>query len=289
MPDYPAGGRIAFRSDRDGNGEVYVMGCDGTSQVNLTNHPADDKQPSWAKGGLIAFSSDRNPAGGFDIYLLSLNPWKIERLTTNSADDESPAMSPDGSRVAFMSYRDGNAEIYVLTISDSTLTRITTNSAADMDPAWSPDGSRIAFASDRDGDRDIYVTNSDGSSVTNLTDSTSDDRWPDFGYYDYGDGTGDELIAFASDRDGDWEIYTMYGDGSEQTQATANTDETVDAEPSWDPLAEYLVIHSDRDTNFEVATMYYDASEFANISRKRTSSETSPDWEPVDDGAYCSA
>ncbi len=202
-------------------------------------------------------------------------------------------MSPDGSRVAFVSYRDGNAEIYVLTISDNTLTRVTNNSAADMDPAWSPDGSRIAFASDRDGDWDVYVTDADGSNVENLTDSARDDskgyndRWPDFGFYDYGDGTGDELIAFASDRDGDWEVFTMYYNGTGQTQSTANSDGTVDAEPSWDPLGEYLVIHSDRDTNFEVATMYYDAADFANISRKETSSETSPDWEPVDDGAYC--
>ena len=269
------------------------MGCDGTNQVNLTNNSAEDKQPSWAEGGLIAFSSDRDASGGYDIYLLTLDPWEIERLTTDSANDESPALSPDGSKVAFVSYRDGNAEIYSLTISSNTLVRITNDSGADMDPAWSPDGSRIAFTSDRDGDWDIYVAGSDGSNPTNLTDSNRDDSnehndlWPDFGYYDYGDGTGDVLIAFASDRDGDWEIYTMYDDGSDQAQATANTDGVMDAEPSWDPLGEYLVIHSNRDSNFEVARMYYDASEFTNISRNSASSDSSPDWEPVDDGVYC--
>ena len=288
MPDYPSGGRIAFQTDRDGNSEIYVMGCDGSSQVNITNNPATDKQPSWASNGTLAFSSNRNSSGGFDIYLLTLNPWNLQRLTDNAADDQSPALSPDGSEVAFVSYRDGNAEIYVLDISANALTRITDNAASDADPAWSPDGGSLAFASNRDGDWDIYVVNADGSNVSNLTDNNGhDDRWPDFGYYDYGDGTGDELIAFASDRDGDWEIFTMYSDGSEPFQITANTDGTVDSEPSWDSLGEYLVAHSGRNDNFEIFTMLYDGSDGLNISRNAATSDENPDWEPVEDGAYC--
>ena len=267
------------------------MGCDGTSQVNLTNHSGTDKEPSWSGGGKLAFSSNRNAEGGFDIYLLTLDPWGITRLTSNSANDESPALSSDGSKVAFVSNRDGNAEIYALTISSNSLTRITNNTSEDRDPAWSSDGSRMAFSSNRDGDWDIYMTDTSLANPANLTDSSADDtgshgdRWPDLQDY-----FGDELIAFASDRDGDWEIFTMYGDGSDQTQSTSDGD--VDRHPSWDPLAEYLVVESDRDGNLEVARMYYDASEYRNITiagnaNSSLSSETSPDWEPVDDGLYC--
>ena len=112
------------------------MGCDGEDQVNLTNNSAEDKQPSWAAGGKLAFSSNRNSEGGYDIYLLTLSPWAITRLTTDAANDESPALSPDGSKVAFVSYRDsdGDAEISVLTVSDKSLAQITDNTAADMDP-----------------------------------------------------------------------------------------------------------------------------------------------------------
>ena len=293
LPDHPSGGRIAFRSDRDGNGEIYVAGCDGSSPTNVTNHSADDKQPSWAEGGLLAFSSDSNTAGGFDVYLLTLDPWGVQRLTTNQANDEAPALSPDGSKVAFVSHRDGNAEIYVLTVSDGSLTRLTDNSSSDSDPSWSPDGDHLVFASDRDGDWDVFIADADGTNVSNLTDSSADDsnghddRWPDFGYYDYGDGTGEEVIAFASDRDGDWEIFTMYSDGSDLAQSTSDVNGAVDAEPSWDSLGEYLVVHSNRDTYYEIATMYYDASEFTNISRSSASGDTSPDWEPVSDPNYC--
>jgi hypothetical protein len=44
----PATAKIAFVSDRDGNGEVYVMNDDGTGQTNLANNPADDAQPAWS-------------------------------------------------------------------------------------------------------------------------------------------------------------------------------------------------------------------------------------------------
>ena len=276
------------------------MGCDGTGQTNLTNHSSVDIQPSWGRDGKLAFSSNRNAAGGYDIYFLTLDPWKILRVTASASDDASPALSPDGTRVAFVTGRDGNAEIYVASLDEdmATLIRVTNSTASDGDPAWSPDGDRLIFASERDGDWDIYLTDTNLGNPVNLTDSASDDegghddRWPDFGFYDYGDGTGESLVAFASNRDGDWEIFTMGDDGSAQTQATGNASGLVDSEPSWDPLAEFLTLHSNRDGNYEIATMYYDGTDYTNVSRvgnsdSASSGDSSPDWEPVSDGAYC--
>ncbi len=271
------------------------MGCDGTSQVNLTNHSSEDKQPSWGPGGTLAFSSNRSADGGFDIYLLTLNPWGIVRVTSHTANDEAPAISPDGSKIAFVSYRDGNAEIYVASVAmgTPTVSRITNDSSSDVDPAWDSDGNRLAFASDRDGDWEIYLTDSNLANPSKLTNNTSNDRWPDLADY-----FGDELVAFASDRDGDWEIFTMYDDGSEQLQSTLNS--AAEQQPSWDPLAEYMAINSDRDSdidsggdlNLDVATMYYDGAENTNITKagfsdSGNSNESSPDWEPVNDGKYC--
>ena len=44
----PDGKQIAFTSDRDGNGEIYVMNADGSNQTRLTSDPADDYYPSWS-------------------------------------------------------------------------------------------------------------------------------------------------------------------------------------------------------------------------------------------------
>ena len=287
LPEYTEGGRIVFQTDRDGNSEIYVMGCDGQDQVNLTNNPAEDKEPSWGSDGLLVFSSDRNSDGGFDIYLLTLDPWEITRLTTHAEDDESPALSPDGAKVAFVSYRDGDAEVYVLTISDGSLVQITDNTAEDKDPAWSSNGTRLAFASNSDGDWDIYLADADGSNAVNLTDSSSDDakghndRWPDLGtdYY------GDELITFSSDRDGDWELYTMYDDGVDLWQTTSNNG--ADTHSSWGPSAEEMVFQTDRDTDLEVYFIFDGGGSSANLSDSGESSDSSPDWEPLTEAVYC--
>ena len=47
----PRKAQIAFVSDRDGNGEIYLMDTDGKNQRNLTNHPADDFAPTWSPDG----------------------------------------------------------------------------------------------------------------------------------------------------------------------------------------------------------------------------------------------
>jgi len=83
-----------------------------------------------------------------------------------------PAWSPNGTKIAFQSSRDGNPEIYVMNADGSNSTRLTENRANDEFPVWSPDGSKIAFISNRDGQQDIYIMNADGSNVTRLTDNS---------------------------------------------------------------------------------------------------------------------
>ena len=272
------------------------MGCDGSGQTNLTNNSASDREPSWASGGKLAFSSNRGSDDDYDIYLLTLSPWGIERLTTNEANDTSPALSPDGSKVAYVSYRNGNAdpEIYVLKVSDKSdenAVQITDNTAKDLDPAWSPDGTKIAFASDRDGNFDIFKANaSDGSGVEKVADvshSTGNDRWPDF--VDY---FGDEMIAFASDRDDDWEVFFYDPVFDDLVQITLNIQDRTDTKPSWSMSGEEMVFHTNRDGNLEVVRALYDGKEYTNITRvgysiSGDSDESSPDWEPVENAGYC--
>ena len=61
------------------------------------------------------------------------------RLTNNDANDIFPAWSPDGSKIAFQSYRDGQAEIYVMNANGNGQTRLTNHDEYDGQPAWSPD------------------------------------------------------------------------------------------------------------------------------------------------------
>ncbi|MGZ5548252.1 MAG: TolB family protein, partial [Nitrososphaeraceae archaeon] len=77
----PDGKMIAFESNRDGNGEIYVMNADGTGQTNLTNNPtADDSDPSWSSDGkMIAFQSGRE--GNGEIYVMNADGTGRSNLT----------------------------------------------------------------------------------------------------------------------------------------------------------------------------------------------------------------
>ncbi len=92
---------------------------------------------------------------------------------------EEPAQSPDGTRIAFTSSRDGDREIYVMDADGGGPRNLTFHEAWDEAPAWSPDGERIAFVSDRNGEveefgglrfnTDIFVMNADGIGVEQVT------------------------------------------------------------------------------------------------------------------------
>ena len=98
-----------------------------------------------------------------------------ETLTDEKTSAFLPIFSPDGSRIAFMSQRDGNSEIYVMNRDGSGVRRLT-NNLGGIHATWSPTGTQIAFTSDRSGSPQIWVMDADGLNVRRLTFSES---WAD--------------------------------------------------------------------------------------------------------------
>jgi Tol biopolymer transport system component len=234
----PDGSRIVFRTTRDGNDEIYVMNADGSGQTNLSRSPAtEERGPDWSPDDQqIAVASLQGAI--LDIFVMPINfveprrdSSKWTNLTDNSlGGDEYPAWSPDGTRIAFHSYRDGNWEIYVMNADGSGQTRLTHNPGEDTYPVWSPDGTRLIFSSARVGYTDIYMINADGTGLTPLTSDLTPEYDPSWSP----DGS---LIAFTRAVDEDprrAHIYLMQADGSGQTQIT-NTPAS-DWNPVWQPL-----------------------------------------------------
>ena len=270
-----ANGKIAFSSNRDGNGEIYVMNGDGSSPTRLTSNTADEGAPAWSPDGTkIVFATlrDSNP----EIYTMNADGSNQTRLTSNTASDVHPAWSPDGTKIAFSTNRHGGSEIYTMNADGSNQTRLTNNTASDAHPAWSPDGTKIAFHSLRITiGGEIYVMNPDGTGETQVTIGGTAPAWSPDG----------SKIAFESCiHDGchetsTTEIYTMNADGSSQTRLTDAPGD--DVRPAWSPDGTKIAFSTRRHGNIdEIYTMNADGSSQTRLTNN-TFFHSSPDWQPV--------
>lgn len=170
-------------------------------------------------------------------------------LTNNLANDDLPSWSPDGTKIAFTSNRDGPGDIYVMNADGSGTRRLTDTPAVETVAVWSPDGTKLAFDSERDGNRELYIMNSDGSNQTRLTFNPTADVGP---VTFSPDG---KRIAFARNASNEgiaaynYDIYVMGVDGSNTRKLT--TDPEYDAEPVWSPDGRIFFI-SGRDRAFKI-------------------------------------
>jgi Tol biopolymer transport system component len=186
--------------------DAIAVGAD-PNEARPVPIPADEE---------IVFYSDRD--GDIEVYTMRSDGSDVTQLTFNDAIDIDPTWSPDGSKIAFMSTRDGGEwEIYVMDADGSNPTRLTNNRDLDSRPAWSPDGTQIAFSGQRmtsvpgepfpHWNWDVYVIQADGSGETRLTTHPAVDAGPSW---------SDAGIVFESDRTGAYQIYAMQPDGSDQ-------------------------------------------------------------------------
>src|ERR1044071_2769133 len=196
------------------------------------------------------------------------------RLTNNNALDEGAAWSPDGSRIAFDSNRDGKTEIYVMNADGSNVKRLTNNLSDDLGPKWSSDGRKILFDSERDGNREVYLMDADGGNQTRLTQNSAFDSaasWSPDG----------NQIAFASNREKgfyNFDIYLMNADGSNVRKIIA--DPEYDAEPRWSPDGKKILFVSGRNGNFDVYEANADGTGQQNLTADYDKNDGAPAWSP---------
>ncbi|MBY0494265.1 MAG: hypothetical protein K2Y23_08610 [Cyanobacteria bacterium] len=131
----PSGTQIAFASGRSGTPQIYVIGVDGAGIRRISQESYADR-PTWSPAPYneIAFSARTGP--GFDIKILTIATGETRQITFGEGTNESPAWSPNGRHLAFMSTRAGRSQIFTVDRDGRNLRQIT-REGNNQTPNWS--------------------------------------------------------------------------------------------------------------------------------------------------------
>ena len=182
----------------------------------------------------------------------------------------SPAWSPDGTKVAYVSFEQRKPVVYVQNLVTRQRTVISNEKGNNSAPAWSPDGSKIAVALSKTGNTQIFIANADGSGLRRLTNGSTIDTEPQFS----ADG---QSIYFTSDRSGGPQIYRMSVSGGEPQRITFGSPYNISPRISNDGKS--LAYISRRDGGaFQLYVMDLESRQEQRLSD--TTSDDSPSFAP---------
>lgn len=146
----------------------------------------------------------------------------------------SPAWSPDGNRLAYVSFEDRNSAVYVQDVRSGQRQKVVSGAGINSAPAFSPDGRRLAVTRSQEGNPDIYVVDIASGQQTRVTTSEAIDTEASWAP----DGSA---IVFTSDRSGGPQIYRVAPSGGEARRVTFNLG-NYNARASYSPDGRYLVM-----------------------------------------------
>jgi TolB protein len=186
----PDGNLIAFSSSRDGFRGIYLMKPDGSGLELLTGKTSSFTSPQWSPDGqhLVYVSCDFE---GSQIFTIDVDGKNQKQLTNTVSPvwydpgfprdgNDSPVWSPDGSKLAYRSWQNGNPDIYIMNSDGSLKRQITYSDKRDEMPCWSPLGDFIIFTSRRNMelDFDVFIMNSNGCNQEPLSNYRREDSHP---------------------------------------------------------------------------------------------------------------
>ncbi len=181
----------------------------------------------------------------------------------------SPTWSPDGSKLAYVSFESKKPVVYVQELATRKRVAVANFKGSNSAPAWSPDGRRLAISLSRDGLTQIYVINADGSDLKRLTQSNSIDTEPCFSP----DG---QSIYFTSDRSGGPQVYRMSAEGGDPRRVTFSGSYNIS--PAISPDGKMLAYVSRREGRFQVYVLDLISNQETRLSD--TARDESPSFAP---------
>ncbi len=205
----------------------------------------------------------------YNLWIADADGENAQAALTSPEPIISPAWSPNGTQLAYVSFESRKPVVYVHDISSGKRRLLANFRGSNSAPAWSPDGNTLAVTLSRDGGSQLFALNASGGEPRRLQSSSSIDTEPVFSP----DGSS---IYFVSDRGGSPQIYKMPASGGQPSRVTFNGNYNIS--PTLSPDGRWLAYISRIGGAFRLHVMELSTGSVTAISD--TSSDESPSFAP---------
>lgn len=215
--------------------EQTIAATENVQQVTFGVDGLDFDPTFTPNSDMLVFASTRHRPTS-DIYTQKINSRSVVQLTSDPSHDVMPSVSPDGSRIAFASNRNGSWDIYVMSIEGGPAVQITSDSTHELHPTWSTDGDSIAFSRLGTADRwEIWLTE---------VDRPGSLRFLTYGLFPEWQPGGNKILFQRSRERGEryFSIWTVDIVNQEAVRPTELAASSVAAliNPTWSPDGSYI-------------------------------------------------
>lgn len=241
--------------------------------------------------GQIAYIKQNLQTGSFHLHIV--DPDGKNPINLNPIDDlaeyTGQSWSPDGSQLAFVSNRSGNANfnIFLMNTDGNNIRSVVEDSGNEFAASWSPDGQKILFQTWISDETawDIYVVNIDGSGKKVLINTDMEEQLPVWS------PDGSKFAYHAGHRGQGIDIYVANADGTGAMRLTDGNG-TLHAAPAWSPDGTQIAFHSNRHqppatgtrtplAQYEIYVMNQDGSNMRRLtSSQPLEAVSNPTWSP---------
>ena len=210
------------------------------------------------------------PKRTFTLQLADADGYNPQTILESPQPILSPAWSPDGRQIAYVSFESGNSAIYVQNVLTGQRRVVASGRGINSAPAWSPDGRKLAMTRSLDGNPEIYVLYLDANRFQRVTDNPAIDTEPTWSP----DGMN---IAFTSDRGGGPQIYEVNLLTLQPKRLTFD-EGPYNARPRFSPDGQMLAMVHGSDGTYRIAIQNLKTGEFRVLTNTRL--DESPSFAP---------
>lgn len=274
-PALLANGKLAY-TDGSSVEKLYVLNGNGSGRRSICAPSGKCQTPAWSPDGTrFAFVSTVFVNGGGTrkrVSVMNVDGGNVRLLTYTFSSFEnydSPAWSPDGTKIAFRSDREGGQyKLYVMNANGNNITKLSDDWIQET-PSWSPDSTKLVFSAYLNNQQSLITISPDGTGRTVITNSVDlHPVWSPNGL----------KIAFVSVRDSNAEIYVVDPNGANALRLTNNAAD--DLTPAWSPDSTKLAfVRNLNFSNQEIFVTSADGSNQINITNN-PANDFDPAWSP---------